>query len=135
MFFGQSQEPVMVQAYLPDVIRDKRIILIDGEAVGAINRIPSKDEARSNMHVGGQAGTELTQRDKDICQIIGPVLKERGLLFVGIDVIGDYLTEINVTSPTGIREFERFTGISLAAKTFEAIEANYKSYNSNRILR
>ena len=137
MFFGQSREPVMVQAYLPDVTKgDKRIILIDGEAVGAINRIPSKDEARSNMHVGGQAvATELTQRDKDICQIIGPVLKERGLLFVGIDVIGDYLTEINVTSPTGIREFERFTGISLAAKTFEAIEANYKSYKSNRILR
>ena len=137
MFFGQSREPVMVQAYLPDVTKgDKRIILIDGEAVGAINRIPSKDEARSNMHVGGQAvATELTQRDKDICQIIGPVLKERGLLFVGIDVIGDYLTEINVTSPTGIREFERFTGISLAAKTFNAIEANYKSYKSNRILR
>ena len=137
MFLSQSREPLMIQAYLPDVTKgDKRIILIDGEAVGAINRIPSEGEARSNMHVGGKAvATELTPRDQEICRIIGPVLKQRGLLFVGIDVIGDYLTEINVTSPTGIREFERFTGISLAAKTFEAIEANHHSYKSNRILR
>ena len=126
MFFAASREPVMVQAYLPEVTKgDKRIILIDGKAVGAINRVPSADEARSNMHVGGQAmATELTARDQEICDIIGPRLKERGLLFVGIDVIGDYLTEINVTSPTGIREFERFTGVSLAAKTWDAIEAN-----------
>lgn len=125
MFFAASREPVMVQAYLPEVTKgDKRIILIDGKAVGAINRVPSADEARSNMHVGGQAmATELTARDQEICDIIGPRLKERGLLFVGIDVIGDYLTEINVTSPTGIREFERFTGVSLAAKTWDAIEA------------
>jgi len=126
MFFAASREPVMVQAYLPEVTKgDKRIILIDGKAVGAINRVPSADEARSNMHVGGQAmATELSARDQEICDIIGPRLKERGLLFVGIDVIGDYLTEINVTSPTGIREFERFTGVSLAAKTWDAIEAN-----------
>ncbi len=125
MFFAASREPVMVQAYLPEVTKgDKRIILIDGKAVGAINRVPSADEARSNMHVGGQAmATELSARDQEICDIIGPRLKERGLLFVGIDVIGDYLTEINVTSPTGIREFERFTGVSLAAKTWDAIEA------------
>ena len=137
MFLSASREPVMVQAYLPDVIKgDKRIILIDGEAVGAINRVPAEGEARSNMHVGGKAeATELSARDKIICERIGPTLKERGLLFVGIDVIGDYLTEINVTSPTGIREFERFTGISLAAKTWDAIEARYPDYESNRILR
>ena len=137
MFFQTSREPVMIQAYLPDVTKgDKRIILIDGKAVGAINRIPSEGEARSNMHVGGKAvATQLSARDLEICDTIGPVLRQRGLLFVGIDVIGDYLTEINVTSPTGIREFERFTGISLAAKTFEAIEARYADYKSNRILR
>lgn len=137
MFFSASREPVMVQAYLPEVTKgDKRIILIDGKAVGAINRVPSPDEARSNMHVGGQAmATDLTPRDHEICEAIGPTLRQRGLLFVGIDVIGDYLTEINVTSPTGIREFERFTGISLAAKTWDAIEANHKSYETNRILR
>ncbi|MGC6516965.1 MAG: glutathione synthase [Candidatus Puniceispirillaceae bacterium] len=137
MFFQTSREPVMIQAYLPDVTKgDKRIILIDGEAVGAINRIPSDGEARSNMHVGGKAvATELSARDHEICRTIGPVLRQRGLLFVGIDVIGDYLTEINVTSPTGIREFERFTGINLAAKTFEAIEKRYADYKSNRILR
>ena len=137
MFSSASREPVMVQAYLPDVIKgDKRIILIDGEAVGAINRVPAEGEARSNMHVGGKAeATELSARDKIICERIGPTLRERGLLFVGIDVIGDYLTEINVTSPTGIREFERFTGISLAAKTWDAIEARYPDYESNRILR
>lgn len=129
MFFATSREPVMVQAYLPEVTKgDKRIILIDGKAVGAINRVPSADEARSNMHVGGQAmATELSARDQEICEVIGPRLKARGLLFVGIDVIGDYLTEINVTSPTGIREFERFTGISLAAKTWDAIEKNIPS--------
>ena len=137
MFFSASREPVMVQAYLPEVTKgDKRIILIDGKAVGAINRIPSADEARSNRHVGGKAtATELSVRDKEICDAIGPTLKERGLLFVGIDVIGDYLTEINVTSPTGIREFERFTGISLASQTWDAIEANHGSYKTNRILR
>ena len=137
MFFESSREAVMVQAFLPEVTKgDKRILLIDGQAVGAINRVPAEGEARSNMHVGGQAeATELTARERHICEVIGPTLKARGLLFVGIDVIGDYLTEINVTSPTGIREFERFTGISLAAKTWDAIEANYPHYESNRILR
>ena len=137
MFLSNSREPVMIQAYLPEVTKgDKRILLIDGKAVGAINRIPSKGEARSNMHVGGKAvATELSPRDLAICEAIGPTLKQRGLLFVGIDVIGDYLTEINVTSPTGIREFERFTGISLAAKTWDAIEAARADYESNRILR
>ena len=137
MFFSSSREPVMVQAYLPEVTQgDKRIILIDGKAVGAINRIPAADEARSNMHVGGKAtATDLSERDRYICDVIGPRLKQRGLLFVGIDVIGDYLTEINVTSPTGIREFERFTGISLAAQTWDAIENTHTSYATNRILR
>ena len=137
MFLKSSREPVMIQAYLPEVTKgDKRILLIDGKAVGAINRIPSQGEARSNMHVGGRAvATELSKRDQEICEAIGPTLKQRGLLFVGIDVIGDYLTEINVTSPTGIREFERFTGISLAAKTWDAIESARTSYESNRITR
>ena len=137
MFFSASREPVMVQAYLPEVTKgDKRIILINGKAVGAINRIPSADEARSNMHVGGQAvASDLSPRDKEICEAIGPTLKARGLLFVGIDVIGDYLTEINVTSPTGIREFERFTGISLAAQMWDAVEQTRADYKSNRILR
>ena len=111
----------MVQQYLPDVrAGDKRIILINGEAKGAINRVPQEGEARSNLHVGGSAqAVELTNRDREICAIIGPELKNRGLVFVGIDVIGDYLTEINVTSPTGIREIERFTGQSMAALFWE----------------
>ena len=112
MFFAQNREPVMVQAYLKEVRDgDKRIILVNGEAVGAINRVPQAGEARSNLHVGGTAhSAALTTRDHVICQRIGPELRRRGLIFVGIDVIGDYLTEINVTSPTGIREIERFTG-------------------------
>ena len=124
MFFKNSREPVMVQQYLPDVRSgDKRVILINGEAKGAINRVPQEGEARSNLHVGGSAqAVELTDRDEEICAIIGPELKKRGLLFVGIDVIGDYLTEINVTSPTGIREIERFTGQSMAALFWEAVE-------------
>lgn len=90
---------------------------------GAINRVPQEGEARSNLHVGGSAqAVELTDRDREICAIIGPELKRRGLVFVGIDVIGDYLTEINVTSPTGIREIERFTGKSMAALFWEAVE-------------
>ena len=124
MFFEASREPVMAQKYLPDVrAGDKRIILINGEAKGAINRVPQEGEARSNLHVGGSAeAVELTDRDREICAIIGPELKMRGLIFVGIDVIGDYLTEINVTSPTGIREIERFTGQSMAALFWEAVE-------------
>ena len=126
MFSGISKEPLMVQAYLPAVRRgDKRIIIVNGKAVGAINRIPAEDEARSNMHVGGRAEPcELTERDHYICETIGPTLKKRGLLFVGIDVIGDYLTEINVTSPTGIREIERFSNINIAELTWKIIEKN-----------
>lgn len=137
MFFQNSREPVMVQAYLPAVRQgDKRIILVDGEAVGAVNRIPDAGEARSNFHVGGSAGkTELTARDLEICAAIGPELRKRGLLFVGIDVIGDYMTEINVTSPTGIREIDRLSGTNIAATTWDAIERNRDSYASNGIVR
>ncbi|MBN9137430.1 MAG: glutathione synthase, partial [Phyllobacterium sp.] len=109
--FGQMfREPIIAQRYLKDVrAGDKRIILIDGEPVGAINRVPSESDARSNMHVGGRAEkTELTEREREICTRIGPSLRERGFILVGIDVIGDYMTEINVTSPTGIREVKRF---------------------------
>jgi glutathione synthase len=118
-------EPYVVQRYLPEVRKgDKRVILVDGLAVGAINRIPAEGEARSNMHVGGRPEpVEMTLRDRQICERIGPVLKERGLIFVGIDVIGDYLTEINVTSPTGIREINRFGGADVAALIWDAIEA------------
>ena len=133
MFFEQNREPVMVQAYLPDVRKgDKRIILVDGEPVGAINRIPQDGEARSNLHVGGTAhAAELTKRDRYICARIGPELKQRGLLFVGIDVIGDYLTEINVTSPTGIREIQYFTDINCAAKLWEVVESRLPHHQTN----
>lgn len=124
LFEQRSREPVMVQRYLPEVRQgDKRIILVDGEPVGAINRIPADGEARSNMHVGGKpVQSSLTDREIEICAIIGPELKKRGLLFVGIDVIGGWLTEINVTSPTGIQEIGRFDGVNLAAKIWDAIE-------------
>ena len=137
MFFGNSREPVMVQAYLPAVRNgDKRVILVDGEAVGAVNRIPNEGEARSNFHVGGSAAkTGLTERDLEICAAIGPELRRRGLLFVGIDIIGDYMTEINVTSPTGIREIQRLSGIDIAALTWDAIERKHLSYASNGISR
>ena len=125
MFFEHSREPVMVQRFEPAVSAgDKRIILVEGEAVGAINRVPAPGEARSNMHVGGRPEhCALSARDAEICAAIGPVLKERGLIFVGIDVIGDYLTEINVTSPTGIREIERFSAVNIAGLTWDAIDA------------
>src|SRR5690606_17211105 len=115
----------MAQRYLADVRKgDKRIILVDGVAVGAINRVPAEGEARSNMHVGGRAEpVEMSARDHEICERIGPVLKERGLIFVGIDVIGDWLTEINVTSPTGIREVKRFGGADIAALIWDAVDA------------
>lgn len=118
-------QPYVVQRYLPAVrAGDKRIILVDGVAVGAINRVPAEGESRSNMHVGGRPEPiELTRRDREICEAIGPDLKARGFIFVGIDVIGDYLTEINVTSPTGIREVKRFGGADIAALIWDAIEA------------
>ena len=118
------REPFMVQRYLPDVRKgDKRIILVDGEPVAGLNRIPAEGEARSNMHVGGRPElSELTAREREICAAIGPALKERGMIFVGIDVIGDYLTEINVTSPTGIREIKRFGGPDIAVMVWDAIE-------------
>jgi glutathione synthase len=123
--FEQSfSEPFMVQRYLPEVRQgDKRIILVDGEPVGAINRVPAEGEARSNMHVGGRPElSELTHREREICARIGPALKERDMIFVGIDVIGGCLTEINVTSPTGIREIKRFGGPDIAVMIWDAIE-------------
>ena len=119
------REPFVIQRYLPAVRKgDKRIILVEGEPVGIINRVPAAGEARSNMHVGGRAEpVEMTERDREICAAIGPTLRERGLIFVGIDVIGEYLTEINVTSPTGIREVKRFGGADIAALVWDAIEA------------
>lgn len=124
--FGQMyREPVITQAYLPAVRQgDKRIILVDGLPVGAINRVPAEGESRSNMHVGGTPlKSELTDREREICALIGPELRARGLIFVGIDVIGDYLTEINVTSPTGIQEIDRFDRANLAGLIWDAIEA------------
>jgi glutathione synthase len=118
------REPFMVQQYRPEVREgDKRIILIDGEVAGIINRVPAPDEARSNMHVGGRAEpVELTERDREICTRLGPELKRRGLIFTGIDVIGPYLTEINVTSPTGIRQVKDFGGNDIAGMIWECIE-------------
>ena len=125
VFAGLNREPLIVQKFLPAVSKgDKRVILVDGEPVGAINRVPAAGETRSNMHVGGQPEkADLTDRDRAICAAIGPRLREMGQVFVGIDVIGDYLTEINVTSPTGIQELERFDGINVAAKIWDAVEA------------
>ena len=125
LFTGFSREPLIVQKYLPAVTKgDKRVILVDGAPVGAINRVPAAGEVRSNMHVGGRPEkVALTERDLEICARIGPVLREHGQIFVGIDVIGDWLTEINVTSPTGIQELERFDGVNIAEKVWQAIEA------------
>jgi len=120
-----SAEPVILQKFLPSVTQgDKRIILIDGDPVGAINRVPQKGQIRSNLAVGGRAeAVDLTARDREICATIGPELKRRGLLFVGIDVIGDYLTEINVTSPTGAVALKLFTGIDATDLLWRRIEA------------
>ena len=120
-----GREPVIAQKFIPAVSEgDKRVLLIDGEPVGAINRIPAKDQVRSNLARGGRAeAVELTARDREICAIIGPELKRRGLLFVGIDVIGDYLTEINVTSPTGAQQLHKFGGANAATALWERIEA------------
>ena len=124
MHFSRSREPLMLQRYEPAVRSgDKRIILVDGEAMGAINRVPASGEARSNMHVGGRPEkTVLTAREREICAAIGPTLREQGLIFVGIDVIGDWLTEINVTSPTGLQEIARFDGVHLEQAIWNCIE-------------
>ncbi len=124
LFQTVFREPFMVQQYRPEVrAGDKRIILVDGEVAGAINRVPSEGETRSNLHVGGTAKkTDLTKRERDICERLAPELKRRGLIFTGIDVIGDYLTEINVTSPTGIRQVKAFGGNDIAAMIWDAIE-------------
>ena len=119
------REPVIVQRYLPEIRKgDKRIILIEGKPVGAVSRVPKKGEARANFHAGGQAErTTLTKREKDICAAIGPTLRKQGLVFVGIDVIGDWLTKINVTSPTGIQEINRLDDVNLERTLWDAYEA------------
>jgi glutathione synthase len=134
MYASIYREPVMVQRYLPEVRNgDKRIILVEGEPVGAVNRVPPKGEARANLHVGGLAQkTELTSREREICASIGPSLRQQGLVFVGIDVIGDYMTEINVTSPTGIQEIARLDGVDLAIIIWEAIEARHAARSERR---
>jgi len=120
-----GREPLVMQAFLPSVVEgDKRVILVDGEPIGAINRVPARGEIRSNLAVGGRAeAVELTDRDREICAVIGPELKRRGLIFVGIDVIGGRLTEINVTSPTGAQQLKRFGGADAAAALWDAVEA------------
>ncbi|MFZ5747965.1 MAG: glutathione synthase [Pseudomonadota bacterium] len=126
VFNTAYREPHMVQAFLPGVAQgDKRIVLVDGEVAGAINRIPGEGEIRSNLAVGGKAAkTDLTEREREICAVLGPELRRRGLLFVGIDVIGgEWLTEINVTSPTGIVALDRFNGTDTAGMIWDAIEA------------
>jgi glutathione synthase len=127
MFTQLYREPVIVQKYLPEIRQgDKRIILIEGEPVGAVSRLPQDGEARANFHAGGSARrTTLTARERDICAAIGPILRENGLVFVGIDVIGDYLTEINVTSPTGIQEINRLDGVRLEETLWDAIERRH----------
>lgn len=129
MFFAGSREPIIAQAFLKDVKDgDKRILIIDGDPVGAINRVPQKGETRSNMHVGGVAEpVELSKTDLEICKAIGPMLKERGQILVGIDVIGDKMTEINLTSPTGVQELKRFSGVDAAALSWDAIERRLKA--------
>ena len=128
LFSATSREPLIMQKFLPAVSAgDKRVILVDGEAVGAINRVPAAGETRSNLHVGGRAEpVALSPRDHEIAAAIGPLLREKGQIFVGIDVIGTHLTEINVTSPTGIQELERFDGINVAGKIWDAIARRLK---------
>ncbi|MFN3389827.1 MAG: glutathione synthase [Allosphingosinicella sp.] len=128
MFNAAYREPHMLQAFLPSVAEgDKRIVLVDGKVAGAINRLPGKGEIRSNLAAGGSAQpAELSARDREICEALGPELARRGLLFVGIDVIGGHLTEINVTSPTGIVAIDRFNGTDTPALIWDAIEAKLR---------
>lgn len=134
MFTRLYREPIIVQRYIPEVrAGDKRIILIDGKPLGAVSRVPQTGEARANLHAGARAvKASLSERDKEICSAIGPVLKERGLIFVGIDVIGDYLTEINVTSPTGIQEINRLDSISIEVDLWDAIERRFSARHDLR---
>jgi len=129
MFDKLYREPIIAQRYEPAVRDgDKRIILIDGEPVGALNRVPAMGESRSNLHVGGTAKkTTITKREGEICKSIGPTLKKRGLIFVGIDIIGDYLTEINVTSPTCLQEINFFDGTRLESDIWDAIILKLKA--------
>jgi glutathione synthase len=129
MYARVHREPVMVQRYVPEVRQgDKRIILVEGEPVGAVNRVPPEGEARANLHVGGSARkTALTGREREICTAIGPTLRQQGLVFVGIDVIGDYMTEINVTSPTGIRAVKNVGGPDIAKLVWDKIEAKRRA--------
>jgi glutathione synthase len=127
MYRQINREPVMVQRYVPEVRQgDKRIILVEGEPRGAVLRVPAEGEARANLHVGGRAlKTTLTAREKEICAAIGPSLRAQGLVFVGIDVLGDYITEINVTSPTDIQEIARLDGNDLSVDIWNAIERRH----------
>ncbi len=129
MYARLAPEPLMVQRYLPEIRQgDKRILLVDGEPVGAVNRVAADGEARANFHAGGRAEkTDLSAREREICRRLGPELRARGLIFVGIDVIGDYLTEINVTSPTGIHEINRLDGSRIEAALWDAIEARRRA--------
>jgi glutathione synthase len=133
LFTGLYREPIMVQRYLPEIRQgDKRIILIEGEPVGGVLRVPAPGEVRANLHVGGRAvKTSLTPREREICAAIGPALRERGLLFVGIDVIGNHLTEVNVTSPTGLQEINRLDGVMLEARVWDAIETRLAARGSH----
>ena len=126
------REPLIAQRYVPEVrAGDKRIVLIEGEPAGAVNRVPPPDDARANLHIGGRAEkADLTSRDREICEALGPVLREQGLIFVGIDVIGGWLTEINVTSPTGLQEIDRFDETSLESRIWDAIEKRYHALHS-----
>jgi glutathione synthase len=132
LFSVTFREPWVIQKFLPAVAKgDKRIILVDGEPLGAVNRVPVGDDIRSNMVRGGSAReTEITEREREICSTIGPELKRRGLLFVGIDVIDGHLTEINVTSPTGLRAIQRLGGPNLAAAIWDAIEAKRRAFGA-----
>jgi glutathione synthase len=135
LFGAYLNEPLMVQRYVPEIRQgDKRIILIDGKPRGALNRVPAADETRANLHVGGRAErVALTRRDHEICEAIGPALQQSGLIFVGIDVIGDYLTEINVTSPTGLQEIDRFDGVCLEGEIWDVIEAKRTTQGDRKL--
>jgi glutathione synthase len=134
VFTQMYREPIIVQRYIPEVRDgDKRIILVDGEPAGAVKRVPQAGEARANFHAGGKAAkSELTARDKEICAAIGPALRDRGLIFVGIDVIGPYITEINVTSPTGVQEINRLDGSAIEALIWDAIERRHAARHDLR---